>query len=71
MVAVTGASNLLGTIPDHAAIAERVHAVGALLWVDAVHLAAHVRIDRAALGADVRGLLAVQVLRSASRGAGR
>jgi cysteine desulfurase family protein (TIGR01976 family) len=53
LVAVTGASNLVGTIPDHRAIADRVHAVGALLWVDAVHLAAHVRIDRAALGADV------------------
>ena len=53
LVAVTGASNLLGTIPDHARIAEAVHRVGALLWVDAVHLAAHVSIDRAALGADV------------------
>lgn len=53
LVAVTGASNLLGTIPDHAAIARQVHAVGALFWVDAVHLAAHVRIDRRALGADI------------------
>ena len=53
LVAVTGASNLLGTIPDHPRIAESVHRVGALLWVDAVHLAAHARIDRAALGADV------------------
>jgi cysteine desulfurase family protein (TIGR01976 family) len=53
LVAVTGASNLLGTIPDQPTIAGLVHAVGALLWVDAVHLAAHVRIDRAALGADV------------------
>ncbi|HYI56951.1 MAG TPA: cysteine desulfurase-like protein [Microlunatus sp.] len=53
VVAVTGASNLLGTIPDQPSIAARVHAVGALLWVDAVHLAAHVRIDRAALAADV------------------
>jgi len=53
LVAVTGASNLLGTIPDHLRIAELVHAVGALLWVDAVHLAAHVRIDRTALRADV------------------
>jgi selenocysteine lyase/cysteine desulfurase len=53
LVAVTGASNLLGTIPDHARIADRTHAAGALLWIDAVHLAAHVRIDRAALGADV------------------
>jgi cysteine desulfurase family protein (TIGR01976 family) len=53
LVAVTGASNLLGTIPDHARIAEVVHGAGALLWIDAVHLAAHVRVDRAALGADV------------------
>jgi cysteine desulfurase family protein (TIGR01976 family) len=53
LVAVTGASNLLGTIPELEAMANRVHAVGALLWVDAVHLAAHARIDRAALGADV------------------
>lgn len=53
IVAVTGASNLLGTIPDHEAIARLTHDVGALLWVDAVHLAAHVRIDRAALGADI------------------
>ena len=53
LVAVTGASNLLGTIPDHPRIAELVHRAGALLWVDAVHLAAHVRVDRIALGADV------------------
>jgi cysteine desulfurase family protein (TIGR01976 family) len=53
VVAVTGASNLLGTIPDHRVIADLIRGVGALLWVDAVHLAAHVRIDRAALGADV------------------
>ncbi|HEU5486044.1 MAG TPA: cysteine desulfurase-like protein, partial [Microlunatus sp.] len=53
VVAVTGASNLVGTIPDHGRIADSAHAVGALLWVDAVHLAAHVRIDRVALGADV------------------
>ena len=53
LVAVTGASNLLGTIPDHPRIAELVHGAGALLWIDAVHLAAHVRVDRADLGADV------------------
>jgi cysteine desulfurase family protein (TIGR01976 family) len=53
LVAVTGASNLVGTIPDHPRIAESVHRAGALLWVDAVHLAAHVRVDRTALGADV------------------
>ena len=35
------AGDLLGTIPHHARIAEAVHRVGALLWVDAA-LAAHV-----------------------------
>lgn len=53
VVAVTGASNLLGTIPDHPVIARLAHEAGALLWVDAVHLAAHVRIDRVAIGADI------------------
>jgi cysteine desulfurase family protein (TIGR01976 family) len=52
LVAVTGASNLIGTMPDLTAIAEMVHAAGALLFVDAVHLAAHVAIDMAAWGAD-------------------
>ena len=52
LVAVTGASNLIGTMPDLPAIAEVVHAAGALLFVDAVHLAAHVAIDMAAWDAD-------------------
>lgn len=53
LVAVTGASNLIGTRPDLPAIAALVHDVGALLAVDAVHLAAHASIDRVALGADL------------------
>jgi cysteine desulfurase family protein (TIGR01976 family) len=52
LVAVTGASNLLGTRPDVPAIAEAVHEVGALLHVDGVHLTPHVAVDVAALGAD-------------------
>jgi cysteine desulfurase family protein (TIGR01976 family) len=52
LVAVTGASNLLGTRPDLPAIAAQVHDVGALFFVDAVHLAAHASIELAALGAD-------------------
>lgn len=52
LVAVTGASNLLGTRPDVPALAAATHAAGAELWVDAVHLAAHARIDVTALGAD-------------------
>jgi cysteine desulfurase family protein (TIGR01976 family) len=52
LVAVTAASNLIGTMPDITAIAERVHAAGALLYVDAVHFAAHELVDVAAWKAD-------------------
>jgi selenocysteine lyase/cysteine desulfurase len=52
-VAIAGASNLLGTIPDVRAIADAAHAVGANVFVDAVALAPHRRIDVDALGADV------------------
>ncbi|WP_404313254.1 cysteine desulfurase-like protein [Agrococcus terreus] len=53
LVAVAGASNLLGTIPEVSRIAARAHAVGALVHVDAVHLAAHEAVDVRALGADL------------------
>lgn len=52
-VAVTGASNLLGTIPDVAAITAAAHDVGARVFVDGVHLVPHRRIDVAAIGCDV------------------
>lgn len=52
LVAVTAASNLIGTRPDVAAIADLVHRAGALLYVDGVHLAAHAFVDVTALGAD-------------------
>ena len=52
-VAVTGASNLLGTIPDLAPIVAAAHDAGARVFVDAVHLAPHRRIDVAAIGCDV------------------
>jgi cysteine desulfurase family protein (TIGR01976 family) len=52
LVAVTAASNLLGTEPPVAVIAARAHAVGALVYVDGVHYAAHAAVDVAALGAD-------------------
>lgn len=52
LVAVTAASNLLGTRPPVARIAERAHAVGALTYVDGVHHAAHAVPDLAAMGAD-------------------
>lgn len=53
LVAVTGASNLVGTIPPVTRIAELAHAAGALLWVDGVHYTAHASIDLPTLGADV------------------
>ncbi|MGY1986329.1 cysteine desulfurase-like protein [Blastococcus sp. SYSU DS0669] len=53
LVAVTGASNLIGTRPPIEEIAARVHAAGALLVVDGVHLTAHAPVDVPALGADV------------------
>ncbi len=52
LVAVTAASNLLGTRPDLPAIAEAVHETGALLHVDGVHLTPHAPVDVRALGAD-------------------
>jgi cysteine desulfurase family protein (TIGR01976 family) len=52
LVAVTAASNLIGTTPDVAAIADVVHGVGALLHVDGVHYAAHAHVDLEQLGAD-------------------
>ncbi len=52
LVAVTGASNLIGTRPDIPAIAELAHRAGALLYVDGVHLAAHHPVDLERLGAD-------------------
>ncbi len=51
-VSVPGASNLLGSTPDLAPIIEAAHAVGAYVYVDAVHLAPHRKIDVAALGCD-------------------
>jgi cysteine desulfurase family protein (TIGR01976 family) len=55
LVAVTAASNLLGTRPDARAIADSAHEVDALVYVDGVHLAPHAPVDVAALGADFLG----------------
>jgi cysteine desulfurase family protein (TIGR01976 family) len=53
LVALTAASNLLGTRPPVATVAARAHEVGALVYVDAVHHAAHAAPDITALGADL------------------
>jgi cysteine desulfurase family protein (TIGR01976 family) len=53
VVAITAASNLIGTIPDLAAVSELARARGALMYVDGVHLTAHAAVDMSALGADL------------------
>lgn len=53
LVALTGASNLIGTRPPVREVSDRTHAVGALVWVDAVHLVPHALVDLEALGADL------------------
>ena len=53
LVALTGASNLLGTRPDLTTISAVVHDAGGLLYVDGVHLTAHATVDLRALGADL------------------
>lgn len=52
LVAVTAASNLIGTTPPVSEIAALAHAVGALVYVDGVHYTAHASVDVTALGAD-------------------
>lgn len=53
VVSFSWASNAVGTIVDAARVCELAHSVGALAWIDAVHLAAHEPIDVRAIGADV------------------
>lgn len=52
LAAVSYASNALGTINDVRAIAERVHAAGGLVYVDAVQYVPHGPTDVQALGGD-------------------
>ena len=58
LVAVAAASNLIGTIPDVAAVSQIAHAAGALVYVDAVAAAPHFRLGMASLGADLIALSA-------------
>jgi cysteine desulfurase family protein (TIGR01976 family) len=58
LVAVTAASNAIGTCPDIAAIVERAHHVGSLVFVDGAHAAPHLPLDVTELGVDLLGLSA-------------
>jgi selenocysteine lyase/cysteine desulfurase len=51
-VAVTGASNVVGTMPDLHAITAAAHRHGARVLVDAVHLVPHARVSIRELGCD-------------------
>ncbi|MFZ0088252.1 MAG: cysteine desulfurase-like protein [Solirubrobacteraceae bacterium] len=53
VVAFAWASNAVGTVVDAARVSRMAHAAGALVWVDAVHYAAHEPIDVRAIDADV------------------
>jgi len=53
LVAVTLASNAVGTITDIQKISKRAKEVGAILAVDAVHAVPHFAIDRNLIGADI------------------
>ncbi len=52
LVAVTHASNAIGTVVDVAAITEAAHAAGALVFVDAVHYTPHGAVDVQAIDCD-------------------
>jgi cysteine desulfurase family protein (TIGR01976 family) len=52
LLAIGAASNALGTVTDVTQAAALAHAAGALCFVDAVHFAAHARIDVGAIGCD-------------------
>ena len=53
LLTVTGMSNVLGTIPPLARLAEAAHRHGALLCIDAAQLVGHAPMDLGALGVDV------------------
>jgi cysteine desulfurase family protein (TIGR01976 family) len=52
LVALTAASNAIGSRTDVAEVAQIAHAAGALVYVDGVHATPHVPVDVGQLGAD-------------------
>jgi cysteine desulfurase family protein (TIGR01976 family) len=55
LLAIGAASNALGTVTDVAAATKLAHAVGARVFVDAVHYAPHFFVDVQAIGCDFLG----------------
>jgi cysteine desulfurase family protein (TIGR01976 family) len=62
LVAVTGASNTLGTRPNLMEIGAAVHSSKALFYVDGVHLTPHAPIDMKQIGADFYGFSAYKLM---------
>ena len=56
LLVINGASNVLGTTPDIAALTARAHAAGALVLLDAAQLAGHIPLSVAATGIDLLAL---------------
>jgi len=56
LLVVNGASNVLGTVPDVAALSARAHAAGALVLLDAAQLAGHVPFSALATDIDMLAL---------------
>src|SRR3712207_7042871 len=63
-VAVTAASNAIGTVPDLPGIVAAAHGAGARVYVDAVHAAPHFPLDVGELGCDVLACSAYKWFRS-------
>jgi len=61
LVAIGLSSNAFGTINPIAMMADSAHRAGALVFVDAVHAAAHTSLDVRALGADMLAFSAYKV----------
>lgn len=62
VVAVTGMSNVLGTIPPLTQIVSAAHQVGAIVVVDGAQLVPHLGVDVQALGADFLAFSAHKML---------
>jgi cysteine desulfurase/selenocysteine lyase len=62
LVAISGMSNVLGTINDVRRVADAAHAVGALVLVDGAQLVPHSAVDFEALGADFLAFSAHKML---------
>jgi len=62
LLAVTCASNVLGTVVDLAPLAAAAHAAGALVLADAAQLVPHRRVDVTALGVDFLGFTGHKML---------